>query len=149
MPGLVISPSEDDHSYLRNVFESLRRRLYSARSCGDGLRLLEVRGIDLVICDRELPGGTWEDVLAAAARLAVAPPVIVAAHHPDERFWLEVLERGGCDVLAKPFRAREVVPALSLAGQCWRSRKQAVGPRGERGPRLVRPAARAALATRA
>ena len=51
--------------------------------------------------------------------MADPPLLIVAAHLADNRLWAEVLNEGGHDVLAKPYRATEVLQSIT-SGFRWR-----------------------------
>ena len=73
------------------------------------------RGI--VVCERELPDGTWHDLLALTSGLNGKAPVLVASRVADENLWAEVLNCGGFDVLTKPFDSREVSRAVQIAVQ--------------------------------
>jgi DNA-binding response OmpR family regulator len=74
----------------------------------------------IVICDADLPDGTWRTLLTYGASLPNPPLLIVASHLADDRLWLQALNLGAHDVLAKPFRAREVFQAVSLAWRRWK-----------------------------
>lgn len=93
--------------------------LLSARCCREALHTITDRAPHIVISGSELPDGTWRDILAASRRLAVPPPVIVAAHSADEGMWVEVLDLGGYDLIARPLDTGELgwilVSALNLA----------------------------------
>ena len=77
--------------------------------------LARKRGI--VVCERELPDGTWQDLLALTSGLDAKAPVLVASRVADENLWAEVLNCGGFDVLSKPFDSREVSRAVQIAVQ--------------------------------
>jgi FixJ family two-component response regulator len=47
----------------------------------------------------------------------------VCSHLADEYLWAEVLNLGGCDVLAKPFEDHEVLRAAYMAWQSWKRRR--------------------------
>lgn len=55
--------------------------------------------------------------------MADPPLLIVAAYLADNRLWAEVLNEGGHDVLAKPFRATEVLQSLT-SGFRWRESRR-------------------------
>jgi len=114
-PSLLISPSAQDHVFLRNVFESLGRRLLTACSRAEAQPLLDCPGLSLILTERDLPDGSWKDVLAEAESRRPAPLVIVTSRLADDRLWAEVLNLGGYDVLAKPLDAQEAVRVLNLA----------------------------------
>jgi DNA-binding response OmpR family regulator len=74
----------------------------------------------VVICEKDLPDCTWQEILEELAALKHPPPLIVTSRLADERLWAEVLNLGGYDVLMKPFDPVEVVRVVSLA---WRHLK--------------------------
>jgi FixJ family two-component response regulator len=73
------------------------------------------RGILAVICEQSLPDGTWRDVSAHIGDGSGWPPVIVASSLANAPLWADVLNFGGSDLIAKPFREWEVLWALDAA----------------------------------
>ena len=51
------------------------------------------RGV--VMCDAELPDGSWKTALNELASKAVPMPLIVASRLADDKLWAEVLNLGG------------------------------------------------------
>jgi len=76
--------------------------------------------VPVVLCERDLPGGTWRRLFVETRDLAHPPRLIVVSRLADERLWAEVLNLGGHDVLATPFAADEVRRVLSYAVDSWR-----------------------------
>ena len=77
-----------------------------------------------VLTESALPDGGWLDVLEEVRRTALASDVIVTRPVVDARFWAEVLNLGGYDVLAQPFSEDEVRHVLENACsriQCGRT----------------------------
>jgi DNA-binding NtrC family response regulator len=64
----------------------------------------------VVLTESALPDGGWLEVLDLVRETA---PVIVTCAVVDHRFWAEVLNRGGYDMLAQPFSENEVRRVLS------------------------------------
>jgi DNA-binding response OmpR family regulator len=81
--------------------------------------------IAVVLCDCDLPDGSWLDILNLISSQADPPLLIVAARTVDRRLWAEVLNLGGFDVIAKPFDAREVEHVVKSAWPCRYSRVRA------------------------
>lgn len=79
----------------------------------------------VVVCEADLPDGTWEDVLRDASKLPSCPPVVVMAPHADDQLWMEVLNRGGYNVFGKPFDEQEIFRTLSLA---WLRQRERTHP---------------------
>ena len=119
---LEISPFESDHATLQRIFSHSKWKLYISRTCSEAMALLKKKLIPVVLCECELPDGSWKDIVERTARAANPPAVIVSSRLADEHLWSEVLDCGGYNVLAKPFRESEVFRDVSLAWLAWKSR---------------------------
>jgi len=104
-------------------------RLDTSRTLDSALRVLRDRQVPIVLCERDLEGNSWKDLLEQLTLLPEPPCVIVASRLADERLWAEALNLGAYDVLAKPLDSREVLRVLSSA---WLHREG----RGEAADRL-------------
>ncbi len=126
---LAISPLEDDHTFLRNIFSHSNWKLRGALTWADGSRLLQESLAPVVIAESVLPDAGWKDVLRGLGRMARTPLLIVSSRLADERLWAEVLNLGGYDVLMKPFEPTEVFRVVSLAWLSWKDncQRMAVG----------------------
>jgi FixJ family two-component response regulator len=80
--------------------------------------------VPVVICERSLPDGDWETMLADTIQLAYRPRLIVTSRAADNRFWADVLHRGGYDLLAEPLRGAEVLWVVQSAWETWRQEQQ-------------------------
>lgn len=119
---LSVSGLEDDHLALKQIFDQSNWELCSVQSLGEALEFLRANNVSVAICERDLPDGTWKGLLAELARCENPPMLLVSSRIADDYLWAEVLNLGGCDVLAKPFDAREVIWAVSMAWNDWSSR---------------------------
>ena len=113
--GLLISPAERDPEFLEKLFVEQGWTLFSARSLGSASILLRQENISVVLTERDLPAGSWRDVLEIASAVIRAPLVIVTSLHADEQLWAEALNLGAHDVLAKPFNQSEIVRVFNSA----------------------------------
>lgn len=91
---------------------------FGHRGCG-ALAVLRDRPIPVVIAERALPCGDCRDLFAALQVLPHHPRLVVTSRLADEYLWVEVLNLGGHDVLAKPFRAAEVQWVLESGWRIW------------------------------
>ena len=112
---LVIGGFDTDLIALLGILNDTDWTLYWNTSRADAVETLRRRPVNVVLCDRDLPDGSWKDVLLATSSLASPPPVIVTARFANERLWAEVLNLNGYDVLTKPFDADEVMREITLA----------------------------------
>ena len=112
--------AEPERAALRRMLEHSRWTLVEASTIAEAIATLRERLSVVLICEAELPDGTWAEMLQHAQKLSAPPPVIVTARQADDDFWMQVLNRGGYNVLGKPFSEREVFEMVSVA---WRHRK--------------------------
>jgi DNA-binding response OmpR family regulator len=113
---LTVSPNQEDRRSLESILDAPGWTIQGANSIREATRLLQ-DAPTLILCERDLPDGTWKDVFDAASGLDNPPPVVVVARSPDRSFWAEVLNLGGFDVLLKPFESAEVHHVMHAASR--------------------------------
>lgn len=124
---LSVSSAEEDHFHLQDILSNPRRTLYpdlaftiTARSTISAAKsALRRGGISIVLCEHDLPSGSWTELLDFAEGLQAPPPVIVTSRVADERMWAEVLNLGGYNVLARPLDSEEVIRTVTSAWSLW------------------------------
>ena len=116
---LLVSPFEEDHLNLRTILRHSNWKLNSARTQTETIEYLRANLTPVVICESDLPDGTWRDLLAQFSRMECAPLLVVISRFADERLWSEVLNLGAYNVLAKPLHTKEVFHVVGLAIQAW------------------------------
>jgi DNA-binding response OmpR family regulator len=115
--ALFIGACAQDHRLFREICSQQDWTLFSATTFPAGVAILERRNVPVIILERDLPLGTWHDALAFLQHTEEPPLVIVVSRTADRRLWAEVLNLGGFDVLATPFRYQKVAWVLESA---WR-----------------------------
>ena len=126
VPILVVSPLIESQRSLARVLRRLRSSHHRARSIA-ALRLRDPRDFPVVVCEAQLPDGTWLDVLEWC-RTPDSPNVIVTSRLADERLWSEVLHRGAYDLLAQPFADEELHRVIGLARDEYHRRTEHSAP---------------------
>jgi DNA-binding NarL/FixJ family response regulator len=124
---LSVSPYSDDHSTLDLILrESAGENsltstweLARASTLSSALSLLRRLPCRVAICERDLPLGSWKDLLEYAQLLSNPPRIIVASRIADEYLWAEALNLGAHDVLAKPFDRKEALHVINSASIEW------------------------------
>ena len=144
-PALVVNARAEERQALREIFARAQWKWNSVASIGQARNWVERRGCpQVMICDRDLPDGSWRLLFDHTETLARAPKFIVSSRTADDYLWAEVLNLGGHDVLAAPFDEREVSRVVGSAVASWQEQWQ----KG-RGPmHMAAPAARSQSATR-
>ena len=121
MSTLYISPTREDHLSLASIFRHFGWSLEVASTVREARRRLAGALPPVVICERDLPDGTWHVFLAEFQTVDLPPRLVVASGRADGRLWAEVLNLGGFDVLSTPFDRQEVQHVVSHA---WESRER-------------------------
>ena len=111
---LAICPNREDRQSLENFLDHDRYTIQGAPTLREATKLLRNQPT-LIVCEKDLPDGTWKDVFREARDLDNPPPVVVVSRLADERLWAEVLNWGGFDVLLKPFEPSEVRRVMGMA----------------------------------
>ncbi len=111
---LAVSPNREDRQSLKSILDPHGWTIQGASCIREATQLVKEKP-SLIVCDRDLPDGTWKDVFCEADRLDDPPPVVVVSRNADEKFWAEVLNLRGFDVLLKPFERSEVMRVMNSA----------------------------------
>ena len=111
---LAITRDQEDRQVLKSILDPDGWTVQGAQSVREASKLLGEKPA-LVLCEKDLPDGSWKDVFRIAERIGNPPPVVVASRYADERFWAEVLNLGGYDILLKPFEGDEVSRVVGMA----------------------------------
>lgn len=113
---LTVNSNVEDRLSLERILNPNGWTIQGARSIREATRLLKDRP-SLILCEKDLPDGSWKDIFREAQRLGYSVPFVVVSRNADERFWAEVLNLGGFDVLLRPFVRSEVESVTSMAGR--------------------------------
>ena len=119
---LSISPRDENHSSVEAILGHSTWILFKASDLVSAKAVLQRHEIGVVLCARDLPPGTWIDVLEQINVLPNAPSLIVASKLADDRLWAEALNLGAWDVLATPFEPSELIRSVTSGWQRWHGR---------------------------
>jgi len=121
---LSVSASADDHRALRHILRDAPCHISVASTLSNAIgRLSRGKAPSIVVCESQLPDGTWKDMFHQIAQCTEPSILIVTSRLADEHLWAEVLNLGAYDVLSKPFSEREVRHVL---GSAWERRESAM-----------------------
>lgn len=104
---------------LREIFHGLKWKILEAQSARDVAHLLSERRVPVILCHCSFADGNWRDLVSCISVLPCPPRLVVTSELADDFLWAEVLNLGGYDVLAQPFRESEVVRTLTSALWQW------------------------------
>jgi DNA-binding NtrC family response regulator len=122
---LAVLPCAEDRALLGAILGRSNWRLRFTRTFEEARTALNAFSFRAVISESRLSEDHgWEDLLREIQSMANPPPLIVADRLANERLWAEVLNLGGCDLIAKPFDAKEVLHVVSVACAISEQNKQ-------------------------
>ena len=111
---LTVNSNVEDRQSLLSILDSNGWTIQGAKSIREAIRLLKDRP-SLILCEQNLPDGSWKDIFREAQKLDNPAPFVVVSRSADERLWAEVLNLGGFDVLLRPFVRNEVERVMNMA----------------------------------
>jgi DNA-binding response OmpR family regulator len=125
-----VSPISEDHRTIERILNQHSVdsgaepgwRLTTTSTLAGAMTKLNDGCCPVVVCERDVPPGSWRDLLETTRSLADPPALIVTSRHADDSLWAEALNLGVYDVLAKPFDEGEFTRVLHLAWAHWGSR---------------------------
>jgi DNA-binding response OmpR family regulator len=117
---LLVSPYEEDHLNLRTILRYSNWQHHSVGTKAEATDFVREHVTPVVICESDLPDGTWKDLFAQFARTECPPLLVVTSRFADERLWSEVLNLGAFNVLAKPLNTKEVFHVVGFAAMTWK-----------------------------
>jgi CheY-like chemotaxis protein len=115
IPILSVSPNEGDHAALLQILDELPFLLTTAHTCQEAAAYLKQEEFGIILCECNMPDGTWIEILNQVSGGGHDPLLIVTSRLADVSLWAEVLNLGGYDLIAKPFNHQEVRHVLTSA----------------------------------
>ena len=112
---------ERDRRILDGVCARHHWSVVFADSCDEARRALDRIEAPVVLCDRDLPGEEWRQVVEALAASPQPSCILLLSKVVDDYLRDAVVGGGGYDVLRKPLREDEVAHAIRLAWTYWNS----------------------------
>jgi DNA-binding NtrC family response regulator len=108
-------PLSSDRSKLQEILRDEDLKIKTVSSAAEASQVLARKPPSVIIYGDKLPGADWREFLTDLHDHGWALPTIIAAEHADERLWADVLNRGGFDLLQRPFEEQEVRRVVAMA----------------------------------
>jgi CheY-like chemotaxis protein len=125
---LVITVSSWDQTFYRSLQAKGEWDIVITQSVPEALRLLTTQAFPIVLCDRDLPGWDWREVLTRIVESSSRTCFLLTSRVSDEYLWREVVMHGGYDVVAKPLADSVVSQTLQRALYYWKAEPPPVKP---------------------
>ena len=123
-PGLIdlllISPGECDRLLLEKAVRTAEWHLLHVHTCEEALAIMEAYLVPVVVCDQKAAGGDWRRAVKCMISAPHPAPTLLASDSYDWRLWIELIDHGGFDLIAKPFNAAALDEKLHRAFNHWK-----------------------------
>jgi FixJ family two-component response regulator len=111
IPLFIVTSRSEDVAELR---ELLAGSPWEPASHKDAGAALKSAAIPILLLDRDT-AENWQDEIKHLTRLRRGACVILLSNVSDQYLWDEVIQHGGFDCLARPFRKEQVLSTLLFA----------------------------------
>jgi len=112
---LIVDDEAGIVEMLSIVFRKEGYRVATARSCAEGVALLEASRPDLVLTDVKMPDGSGFEILKRSRELAPSVPVVMITAYTTTKTAIEALKSGAYDYISKPFDVEEMKHVVARA----------------------------------
>ena len=112
---LVVMPNPPDRSAFAEIATRAHWDLRMASSSDSAGEILKHHPADVIVCDRDVRPAGWREAMESLAAQSPQSRFILTSPATDEKLWLEVIERGGYDVITTPLHQDRVVRAINQA----------------------------------
>jgi response regulator RpfG family c-di-GMP phosphodiesterase len=115
LSALIVGEYEKDRSLVRDIFYTLKWRLFEARDRRGALHCLKSNPVHVVLAETDVRDWNWKKMLQDLRRMKPSPQLIVTSRLADNHLWAEALNVGAYDVLAQPLERDEVERVVASA----------------------------------
>lgn len=121
---VVIGVEQSRMPELRAALTGADWTTHYVQAADRALEIARLEEVFAVLCDHESADMNWLDLLSRLRSLKREPAFIVASSSADELFWADVFNRGGFDVILKPFVQKDVMWTLNAARHSFGDRRR-------------------------
>jgi len=112
---LVVDDEVDARSFLFSLLDSEGFPVTTCEGWNDALRYVAQHKPAVVVSDVRMPDMDGMELLSKIKHLSPGTLVILVSAYADDAMYWETLERGGENLLTKPFRNEELLRAVQEA----------------------------------
>jgi two-component system, response regulator RegA len=104
---LVVTPDRENIRIVQTAAAERYLETIVAHTYREALGAAAKKAMALIFCDRDLPDGSWKDLLSRLVTNPEPPRLVVVAEPSDQALWAEAINLGAYDVIARPLHKRE------------------------------------------
>lgn len=106
---LVVDDEMDTRTFLYSLLDNEGYRVATCAEALEAIKYVARSKPDVVISDVRMPGIEGMELLAKVKQVSPKTHVILISAYGDWSMYMEALERGGDDLLLKPFTNEELL----------------------------------------
>jgi FixJ family two-component response regulator len=115
IPLLIVSSRPEDVKGLASLLEETPWDLTDASRLEDPAMALKGATVPILLFDRDTAGACWQVTMQRLVKSRRGACVVLLSNVSDQYLWDEVVQHGGFDLLARPFRREQVLSTLMFA----------------------------------
>jgi DNA-binding NtrC family response regulator len=115
VPLLLVTSRPEDVKELASILEETPWELSNASHLEDPSAALKCAAVPIVLFDRDRAGACWQVTMRRLVKSRRGACVVLLSNVSDQYLWDEVVQHGGFDLLARPFRKEQVLSTLMFA----------------------------------
>ena len=114
---LVVMPNPPDRAAFAGIAAHAHWEVRMASTRESAEEILKHHPADVIVCDRDVKPAGWREAMEALAAQSPESRFILSTPANDDKLWLEVIERGGYDVVSTPLHQDRVIRAINQAAR--------------------------------
>jgi FixJ family two-component response regulator len=114
-PLLIVTSRPADLEELAPILQGTPWELTDASHVEDPLASLKAAAVPILLFDRDTAGASWQVTMQRLVKSRRGACVVLLSNVSDQYLWEEVVQNGGFDLLARPFRREQVLSTLMFA----------------------------------
>jgi FixJ family two-component response regulator len=112
---LIFTARPEDEVELKELLEDTPWELQALPLGEDAAAALKTAAVPIMLFDRDAADCTWREKMTGLAKSRRNACVILLSNVSDQYLWEEVVQHGGFDLLARPFRKEQLLSMLLFA----------------------------------
>jgi DNA-binding NtrC family response regulator len=113
--ALVVNADPADQETLKDLLGACGVEADFLSTLNETIERLEEGRAGILVCNANLPDGTFRDIISAISERGLDLPVIVCSDFYDRDLYIEAMSLGAFDYLSFPYRREEVTWVVNNA----------------------------------
>jgi DNA-binding NtrC family response regulator len=115
IPLLIVTTRAEDIDELKALLWDAPWELTEVAQLEEAAGALKSAPAPILLFDRDTAGEVWQEALKRLIKVRRNACIVLLSSVADQYLWEEVVQHGGFDVLARPFRKEHLLSTLVFA----------------------------------